>query len=120
MRGYSSSVISGRGSCFSPAKTADDLATLAYYVLTYSKLAYIYTPGFRSKFNGVLENLMEYGKTFGKYNDKQLELAAYESMLEINMRYPSLNFSNLRWELDHPAIEKIVKEYEWQLDRVKY
>ena len=103
-----------------PTKTADDLATLAYYVLTYSKLAYIYTPGYRSKFTGVLENLIEYGKTLGKYNDKQLELAAYESMLEINMRYPSLNYSNLRWELDHPAVEKIVKEYEWQLDRVKY
>ena len=41
-------------------------------------------------------------------------------MLEINMRYPSLNYSNYRWELDNPAVEKIVKEYEWQLDRVQY
>lgn len=105
-----------------PAKTAEDLKTLAYYVLTYSKLAYIYTPGYRSKFTGVLENLMKYGKSLGKYNDKQIEMAAYETMLEINMRYPAANFANLPWttDFDHIAIQRIVKEYEWQLDRVNY
>ncbi len=105
-----------------PAKTAEDLQTLAYYVLTYSKLAYIYTPGFRSKFTGVLENLIKYGKSLGKYNDKQVELAAYEAMLEVNMRYPAASFANLPWDsdFDHPAIQRIVDEYKWQLNRVNY
>jgi len=105
-----------------PAKTAEDLKTMAYYVLTYSKLAYIYTSGFRAKFKGALEGLTNYGKSLGKYNDKQIELAAYETMLEINMKYPASSFANLPWnkDLEHPGIQRLIKEYEWQLDRVKY
>ena len=59
-----------------PAKTKEDLETLAYYVLTYSKIAYLYTPGFQSKFTGVVEHLIEYGHTFTGYSEKQIEMAA--------------------------------------------
>ena len=105
-----------------PAKTAADLEVLAYYVLTYSKLAYIYTPGYRSKFTGVVENLIKYGKSLGKYNDKQIEMAAYETLLEINMRYPATPFANLSWDSDSddPRIPRLIQEYEYQLKRVKY
>jgi len=105
-----------------PAKTAADLEVLAYYVLTYSKLAYIYTPGYRSKFTGVVENLIKYGKSLGKYNDKQIEMAAYETLLEINMRYPATPFANLSWDgdSDDPRIPRLIQEYEYQLKRVKY
>lgn len=105
-----------------PAKTAADLEVLAYYVLTYSKLAYIYTPGYRSKFTGVVENLIKYGKSLGKYNDKQIEMAAYETLLEINMRYPATLFANLPWnsDSDDPRIPRLIQEYEYQLKRVKY
>ena len=104
-----------------PAKTKEDLETLAYYVLTYSKIAYLYTPGFQSKFTGVVEHLIEYGHTFTGYSEKQIEMAAYETLLEMNRRYPASSFANVPWSEgdEYPIVKRFHDEYERFLDRVQ-
>ena len=104
-----------------PVYTKEDLEKLAYYVLTYSKVVYVYNEGYRTKFTGAVEGLMKYGKTLGNYTDLQIEMAAYETLLEANMKRPASSFANLPWskDLEHPGIKFLIDEYEWQLRRVK-
>ena len=104
-----------------PTNSKEDLEKLAYYVLTYSKVVYVYNEGYRTKFTGAIDGLMKYGKTLGNYTDVQIEMAAYETLLEANMKRPASSFANLPWSKDfeHPGIQYLIDEYEWQLRRVK-